>query len=746
MNFAKMQNPYDFAHPVIEPGLFAGREKELEEVRYYLDQATMVTRPFNLALMGERASGKTSLLNMIQVEAESRGLYVIRVNLDEADAEYQLPFFCKLMDSILQKACSEGAYGGLIGKTYDTYRDMTDAYEIPEDKIHCPFSFPIQYAKAMSKGNISASVSDTAIQQDIQNIQKELGKTLVILFDECDVLTKNKVLLQKLRNINMSTTRFMLVFTGTPALFPMMDDVFSPIIRQFKKVRIGPFTEEGETEDCIRKPLEKIGVNHPVEIFDIETYFDVREIHDLSGGRPYEIQLLCHYLFRRIQEGRAKRMVLSLDVLDEVRRELETTQDVNSRPMLAIVRNLDNARLRALDVLCRCNRFATFEQIWFAEYISFANERWSRDYLTEHLKALEAADVVSVQDDVIRFLGDDFDRIYCKYFARTREVRLSIDDMPYELSLGLTLDAYVARTSTGLKPLFFASIERSAPLLHQMQQFADRITNEKESNPFESDSFAAERLYQLNIDYQHESSIQVYATTLYAPQTTVTNVYYYENNGGATMPSLGGIQSAVADISRRASELSGDLEIEVIDLPLFPIEQLFALVQKAGNERIKIAVADMHESEMNSQYLDASNPREALYHGERSYSLHKNQRMANNLGYLYLITEQLDKAFLTLREARNGEDKFLHSMAMYNLGIVEAKQGNFVQAQEYITACVADAETLAENARLCACLIIPNAVLDAHELRFDEVRDPDLLEAAKEARDAINSILEVRSE
>ena len=226
MDLSKLPNPYDFANPITDPYLFVGREKEMGEIRYYLDHASKSSRPINLAILGPRASGKTSILNMIEREAKQRGFTVVRIDLDEGDVETQLAFFYKIFDSILTTACLQEAFEGISGKTYKIYRDMVDAYEVPEDKTFCPFIFPIQYAKAMNKGNINAPLSETNFKRDIKKIQEELGSPIILLLDECDVLTKSRVHLEKLRNIFMDVPNFMLVMTGTPALFPLMNEIF----------------------------------------------------------------------------------------------------------------------------------------------------------------------------------------------------------------------------------------------------------------------------------------------------------------------------------------------------------------------------------------------------------------------------------------------------------------------------------------------------------------------------------------
>ncbi len=174
----------------------------------------------------------------------------------------------------------------------------------------------------------------------------------------------------------MNIPGYMLVLTGTPKLFPLMDDVFSPIVRQFKKFCIGPFLKETETKSCIEKPLEKLGIKHPSEIFSLETFSDVKEIHELSGGKPYEIQLICHFLFRKIQQGKAQRMELTLDDLDEVIQELETSQDLYSRPIIRRIRELEKNKLASLNLLCMGNGQLSFEQVWFFEYLRTGGRRF----------------------------------------------------------------------------------------------------------------------------------------------------------------------------------------------------------------------------------------------------------------------------------------------------------------------------------------------------------------------------------
>ena len=98
--------------------------------------------------------------------AIKEGLFTARLDLDEGDTEYQLYFFNKLFNSIFTKVCEAGHFGGLHGKTYDVYVDIVSSYSIPEDKLFCPFLFPLQYAKAMSINNPNAQVLDESLAEN----------------------------------------------------------------------------------------------------------------------------------------------------------------------------------------------------------------------------------------------------------------------------------------------------------------------------------------------------------------------------------------------------------------------------------------------------------------------------------------------------------------------------------------------------------------------------------------------------
>ena len=277
MDYSALRNPYDFANPVTDESLFAGRLSQLKEITYYLNLGSQTDKPINLSLIGDRAAGKTSLLNMIEIYAKRFEYLTVRIDLDEGDKSSQLNFFFKVFDSIVNSAFEEGYFGGYSGSIFNEYLNQISSYTVTDDIEFKPFLFPIQYAKALEAGRSDVITSEINFKKDLDTIKKEVGKSIILLFDECNVLSDSRILLEKIRNIFMNKSNYMLVFTGTKDLFPVIDDIFSPIIRQFKKINVVEYKDVKETEVCVNQPLEDIGLV-PNEVFSYSTYSELHKI------------------------------------------------------------------------------------------------------------------------------------------------------------------------------------------------------------------------------------------------------------------------------------------------------------------------------------------------------------------------------------------------------------------------------------------------------------------------------------
>jgi tetratricopeptide (TPR) repeat protein len=409
-------NPFDFANPVDELASFAGRKSEFEDVRYYLNHARH-TRPIHLALTGERSAGKTSMLNMIFKQAESSGFLVVRLDLNEGDAD-PIQFFGRLYDSLLTSVVSDNKYGGFSGRTWKAYRSLVDANK---EADNLPLNFPAHWVAAQQG---TRSLSEAVLSMDLRAISVEVGRKILIVLDECDVLSQKKITLQILRNVFMNLNGYMLVIAGTPRLFPVFDDVFSPINRQFKKVLISPFEDEEDTRECISQPLKRLQLNPRRMIKNWPLVGD--EIHQVTGGRPYEIQLLCHAMFRRVQDNIEPKMSLSLEVLDEVRMDLENRQGHDVERFATRYSGLTDRHLMAIGILRRVDD----GNLDSAAVVHAVTPRPEHAPMTEaefRRQIIELIDlgILEEVDSRHRLVGDQFDEVYLRYLAASRSLRIS---------------------------------------------------------------------------------------------------------------------------------------------------------------------------------------------------------------------------------------------------------------------------------------------------------------------------------
>jgi hypothetical protein len=157
----ELPNPFDFANPVSTERNFFGRTNEIADVTYYLNHARQTGGPIHLAFVGARASGKTSFLNVAELEAQRREFCTVRINLNEGDVETDLEFFRKVFHSVVMAALTSGAYGGRKGQVFFSYLDLMSTYEA-KDIEAVPFVFAFQLARALKAGNNNLHVPTTS--------------------------------------------------------------------------------------------------------------------------------------------------------------------------------------------------------------------------------------------------------------------------------------------------------------------------------------------------------------------------------------------------------------------------------------------------------------------------------------------------------------------------------------------------------------------------------------------------------
>ncbi|MGV3551146.1 hypothetical protein [Rhizobium sp.] len=669
----ELTNPYDFANPVIEERHFFGRSTETADVIYYLNHAKSTNRPIHIALVGARASGKTSFLNMAELEAKRRSFCCVRVNLNEADIATNLSFFGKIFNAVARAAFAAGAYGGAKGATHLSYLELLSTGEV-SDIEQIPFISSFAMARAERNGNVNFSVPDDMIFEDLTNIHKELQRPVLILVDECNVLSKNRSVLEKLRNIFMNLNGFMLMFAATEDFFPVMDEIFSPIMRQFKRISIGPFRSSDDVGQCIRKPLSRLGLTER-DVRNLAPTVFMSEVDTLSGRRPYEIQLICHELFKRCQEGKSKRFSLSLATLESIQQVLASGQNIDDRLILKSARRMKANLFTALEAACGGTENLSLEDTWRVEYLFHGEDRWMKGAYMAACEELQQMGFISVLANSVNFKGDQFDKVYLKYLARTKNIGVSLSELGIEGNIFANF-AKIALRHDGLIPVGGGMTGNGAqdvsPIIELLR--GEPLSKDIEFTPL------LENILK-TVMYQDAGRNVRLVEIRYKGDIGSGNAWFMwtepEHAHGFRK-----VKKDIEQVRLRGLDAGIDIITNYWDIHVLEPYEICDRVKRIGDEKLATRVANELLDTVAMFYVERRDKKRALDMARAAFSLQESRlhANANNVGYLYMDLGEYDEARRWLQAAKQYGDEEELQLVTYNIATLSALKGDYSAA------------------------------------------------------------------
>ena len=253
-------SPYTVSGPV-KRKMFFGRAKEEKILLQNIDRN-------NYALLANRKTGKTSLLNTIYPLLKSLPTYQV--------------FYCDLQ----------------VVNNYDIfYQELALAYPELEEEI-AKFSH----------------TSPLLLHRLIRNLnQQSNNRKLIFIFDEVDELLaydlENQEQLFKTFRSLSQRENIGFIFSGTTTLVKRMRHPHSPLFNFCSPLKIG-FLEEKAAEELIRVPMKTLGVK-----FENESAI-VQDLLKLTVGHPNTIQYICDSLIQIINQK--QRRIITEEYVDEV--------------------------------------------------------------------------------------------------------------------------------------------------------------------------------------------------------------------------------------------------------------------------------------------------------------------------------------------------------------------------------------------------------------------------------------------
>lgn len=259
------------------PPYFAGRKREIKIFKNRLEQ-TMLGTPMHMSIIGDWASGKTSLFTKLKEIAEEEGFFC---SLSIAPQTRSTPVFIgTLISNILNEVKK---------RHIPTYNKILNGLK----NIGSIQAFGFGISKKEFEKKVQAPQYDFRITiNDVWSSIKGKYKGILILIDDLDTVTNEKEIMLTLRNALMEAimdeTKVMCVVSGTEKLFKGFEKAHSPLVRFFEPFILGNLSYE-EAKEAIIIPLKDSDV-----VFDKQV---VEEIIDTTQGQPYYLQEFCYHLF-----------------------------------------------------------------------------------------------------------------------------------------------------------------------------------------------------------------------------------------------------------------------------------------------------------------------------------------------------------------------------------------------------------------------------------------------------------------
>jgi prenyltransferase beta subunit len=276
-------NPYIFGFPIHNPKMFFGRESIIQRIRDDLHIATNAKR--DLALIGERRIGKTSLLLNLPFYLKQDGHIVIYLNLELMQTNEQFFFsFIKLLGKEIFAKSKHKLSGLFLRAFHQLDRKLFRKLDI---ELQTPFL--TVFTNTKPRDLYAAFLSDVDSLMKRQSKYKRDGK-VVFMLDEIAHLNEPK-LYSLLRGIAQKYSDLVFIIAGTDKAWGMINNATSPFYNIFNPIPLG------ELDLDAAKKL----ICEPVKNQVSYTQDAISAILKASKLSPYDIQGICYHCLRLLE-------------------------------------------------------------------------------------------------------------------------------------------------------------------------------------------------------------------------------------------------------------------------------------------------------------------------------------------------------------------------------------------------------------------------------------------------------------
>lgn len=260
-----------------------GREKEVR----YIAAAVLpqVKRsPQDIALIGVKRIGKSTILKMIEHELERRGELVILINYFKDYPETMGDFFRILSERVAVKYSNRNE--GLLKRAYRVLKERTLGAIDEVRKVDINIAELLKIGILLEKGEPSEIEMAKESFKNICELADKHKMPIIIMIDEFQeiVMRCGEELLGLMKGWVGASPHVAYVISGSTSIDAILSRKKSKLYKVFERVKVGPLNEE-EARKLITEPAKEIGLRF--------TDGAIRQIIEISGCHPFYVQWLC---------------------------------------------------------------------------------------------------------------------------------------------------------------------------------------------------------------------------------------------------------------------------------------------------------------------------------------------------------------------------------------------------------------------------------------------------------------------
>lgn len=344
-------NPYDFVADIKDRQLFAGRRSEIAVIREELARLAVANSASPVvALVGERRVGKTSLLHRIsELSAEVNVLPCI-INITRVFAMSAGEFWYEVFQRLLSSANAAGVITDEDICEEVGYKPTQSGGE-QTARTRAPSLGLLQWYASRSQLGDPGVPPLSMVSTDLKSLCNAIAARycgVLLMLDEAHLLVQSLDLIQQLRHALRESSRCGIIFAGERGLNQRFTDHSAPFYLQARIIPIGNFVAKADIAECALLPLAEN--ERP-----LMCPMTVDHLSRLSLGKPNQIRLICHSIYRRHLNNEQPDLNITIEALDDILDSIQASyeSEYDLKQWVEMIRRLPSVDLEVLYLITR---------------------------------------------------------------------------------------------------------------------------------------------------------------------------------------------------------------------------------------------------------------------------------------------------------------------------------------------------------------------------------------------------------